>query len=478
MAGAILVRGIDAVLTEAGKTLDGPLDILIDNGRIAAVGPGLEAPGNCHVIDGKGRLAAPGLVNAHWHSPMQLSHGTSDRTNHKVFMWENQVDTANRSSEETYVSAMVGCLQMLKSGTTSVIDHFPEQGFGIEDVGTAVKAFEDCGMRAVVALRIFDEPYSDILPPPERRTPALEAALASGNTLEPRPLAESLEIVEESIRRFDRHAGRIRVFPAPSNPVRCSDALLVGCEQLARRHDTGVHCHMLETRTQAELAMARYGTTVIEHMRAIGAYSGRWSNAHCNWVSEREIAIMAELGAVAVLNPESNLKIGSGVPPVPKLVQAGVPCALGTDGASTNDNLVLQDAMQLAAMLHRPQEPDRRRWVTVADVVAMGTTGGAKAMLEPELGRLAPGAKADLVLYDLDASWWTPLNDIEQQLVFGERGGSVDTVIVDGRVVLAEGKPLFIDERAILAAARGILSRVRSRNGGVRAIAEAVAALE
>ena len=134
--------------------------------------------------------------------------------------------------------------------------------------------------------------------------------------------------------------------------------------------------------------------------------------------------------------------------------------------------------MQLAAMLHRPQEHDRRRWVTVADVVAMATTGGAKAMLEPDLGRLVPGAKADLVLYDLEASWWTPLNDIEQQLAFGERGGSIDTVVVNGRVVLAEGRPLFIDESAVLNAAKDILSHVRARNAGVRAIAETVAELE
>ena len=478
MAGAILIRGTDAVLTEAGAAIDGPLDILIENGRISAIGSELAAPDDCEIVDGKGRLAAPGLVNAHWHSPMQLSHGTADRTNHKVFMWENQIDTANRSPEEIYVSAAIGCLQMLKSGTTSVIDHFPEQGFEVENVATVVKAFEDCGMRAVVALRIFDEPYADILPPVDRRTRKLESALASGNTLDPRPLAESLEIVEELIRRFDRHEERIRVFPAPSNPVRCSDALLLGCEEIAQRYDTGVHCHMLETRSQVEIAMARYGTTIIEHMRSIGAFSGRWSNAHCNWVSDREIDIMAELGAVAVLNPESNLKIGSGVPPIPKLVRTGVPCALGTDGASTNDNLVLQDAMQLAAMLHRPQEQDRRRWVTVADVVAMATTGGAKAMLEPDLGRLVPGAKADLVLYDLEASWWTPLNDIEQQLVFGERGGSIHTVVVNGRVVLAEGRPLFIDETAVLNAAKDILSHVRARNTGVRAIAEAVAELE
>ncbi len=474
----ILLRNAAILLDRPGHVRHGPVDVLIRGGRIAEIGTGLGTPAGAEIIDARERLVAPGLVNAHWHSPMQLSHGTSDMTNHKVFMWENQVDTAHRSAEEIYASAVVGCLQMLKTGTTAVIDHFPEQGFTLEDVATVVRAYEDCGMRAVVALRIFDEPYSDILPPEGRRSPELLAALAEGNSLEPRPLAESLDLVRASIAAFDGRAGRIRIFPAPSNPVRCSDDLLIACEEIARAHDTGVHCHMLETQTQVGVAQARYGTTVIEHMHRIGAFSGRWSNAHCNWVSDAEIALMAEHGAVAVLNPESNLKIGSGVPPIPKLVAAGVPCALGTDGASTNDNLILQDAMQLAAILHRPSEPDRRRWVTVADVMAMATFGGARAMGEPDLGALAPGAKADLVLYDLRAPWWTPFNDAGQQFVFGERGGSVDTVIVDGRVVLKGGVSPLVDEAAVMNATRDMLGRVQARNGPIAAVARAVAATE
>jgi 5-methylthioadenosine/S-adenosylhomocysteine deaminase len=472
----LLIRNAACVLTGAGT--EHGSDILVEAGRITAIGPNVVAPPASRVIHAHNHLVAPGLVNAHWHSPMQLSPGTSDRMNHKVFMWENQVDTANRSKEEIYLSAVVGCLQMLKSGTTAVIDHFPEQGFGLDDVETVVKAFRDCGMRAVVALRIFDGEYSDIVPPPDRMTDELRAALAGGNTLQPRPMQESLDLVRAAIGQFDRTAGRIRVFPAPSNPVRCSDALLVACQEMAEDLDTGVHCHLLETRTQAELAARAYGRSMVEHMERIGAFSGRWSCAHCNWVSEAEIAIMGKLGAVAVFNPESNLKIGSGIPPIPALLAAGVPCAVGTDGASTNDNLILQDAMQLVAILHRAGEPDRRRWVTVDDAIAMATTGGAKAMLEPELGRLVPGAKADLVLYDLSAPWWVPLNDPAQQWVFGERGGSVDTVIVDGKVVVENGRVLTIDEKAVLNAAKSILPNVRNRNTGVRAIAQAVAALE
>ncbi len=478
MTGTIFIRGAEAVLLGGGAERRGRSDILIEDGLIAAIGADLAPPTGALIVDGRGKLVAPGLVNAHWHSPMQLSPGTADRMNHKVFMWENQVDTAARSQEEIYVSAVLGCLAMLKSGTTSVIDHFPEQGFGIEDVATVVSAYRDCGMRAVVALRIFDGEYSDILPTPDRIPAELAAALAAGNPLAPRPLRETLALVEACIAAFDHAAGRIRIFPAPSNPVRCSDDLLVAVEDLAVRFDTGVHCHLLETRTQVALAAGRYGTTQVEHMAEIGAFSGRWSCAHCNWVSDAEIAIMAELGAVAVSNPESNLKIGSGVPPIPKLLATGVPVALGNDGVSTNDNLILQDAMQLAAILHRPSEPDRRRWVTDGDAIAMATTGGARAMREDRVGRIEPGFKADLVLYDLAAPWWVPLNDPAQQFVFGERGGSVVTVIVDGKVVLEDGRPLTIDETAIVAAARTILPRVRARNGGIRTIADAVAALE
>jgi 5-methylthioadenosine/S-adenosylhomocysteine deaminase len=138
----------------------------------------------------------------------------------------------------------------------------------------------------------------------------------------------------------------------------------------------------------------------------------------------------------------------------------------------------MQDAMQLAAILHRPSEPDRKRWVTVDDVLSMATTGGAAAMMERDLGELKAGAKADLVLYDLNEPWWVPLNDALQQLVFGERGGSVRTVIVDGQILIDEGSATTIDVPAITSAAKGILQSVRKRNAGVRTVADAVAALE
>ena len=468
----LLLRNVRTFLQLASGTAQG-CDVLISQGRIAQIGPHVVAPAHARVLDCSSRLLAPGLVNAHWHSPMQAAHGTADRLDHKRFMWLNQADTANRSQEEIATSALLGCIQMIRSGTTSVIDHFPEQGFEVSDVAAVVDALERSGMRAVVALRVFDGEYSDIMPEAAQATPALTAAIRDHNPLVPRSLAQSMALLEACITSFDGRAGRIRVFPAPSNPVRCSDAFLIACQEMAERFDTGIHCHMLETRRQATLAQDQYGRSMVAHMAALGALDSRWSCAHCNWLTDDDIALMAQRGAVAVLNPESNLKIGSGVPPITAFLRAGLTCALGTDGASTNDNLVLQEAMQLAALLHRTSEPDHSQWVSAADVLRMGTTGGAAALREPELGQIAVGQKADLVLYDLNSAVWTPCNDPLQQFVFGERGANVRSVIIDGRLVMDEGVILTFDEAAVLQNARHLLQDTRERNAGIRLIADA-----
>lgn len=469
----LLLRQVATVL-DADAATEGPLDVLVEDGRIAALGADLRVQAaGAVVLDCSGQLLAPGLVNAHWHSPMQPAHGTADRLDHKRFMWANQADTAGRTAHEIGLSALLGCIQMIRTGTTAVLDHFPEQGFGPQDVQAVLDAYAGSGMRAVVGLRVFDGEYSDIMPEASQRTAALEDAIERHNPLRPAPAQQSLELLEECLSRFDRRHPRLRVFPAPSNPVRCSDGFLQAVHALAVRHDTGVHCHLLETRRQSELARQAYGRTMVAHLATLGALDDRWSCAHCNWLTPEDIALMAERGAVAVLNPESNLKIGSGVPPVARLVAGGVACALGTDGASTNDNLILQEAMQLAAFLHRTDEPDQARWTGAADVLRMATTGGAAALREPLLGRVAAGWKADLVLYDLQAPTWVPLNDPLQQFVFGERGAGVRRVIIDGNLVMDQGRILAFDEAAVLHEARHLLRDTRARNPGIQRIAQA-----
>jgi cytosine/adenosine deaminase-related metal-dependent hydrolase len=450
------------VLPGGGNWKPRRVDILIQGRTIAAVGA-VEGAESDRVIQGSSLLAVPGFVNAHYHSPLSILRGTADGFSHPAFMWQNQVDTAQRTAHEVYVSALLGGVEMLATGTTAVIDHFPEQGFPPEHVDAVARAYRELGMRAAIALRVFDEAYDDIAPPG-----GLPAALAGANPLAPPPLAESMDLVEQAVKRHDDPSGMLRVFPAPSNPSRCSDALLVACEQLARRHGLGVHTHLLETEVQTRIAQERYGTTMVRHMDRLGLLSSRLSCAHAIWLGEDDMALLAARGVTVVHNPESNLKVGAGFMPLPAMRRHGLRVALGTDGASTNDNLVLHEAMRLAVILHRPKQA-RSEWARAEDALDMATVAGAAALqCAQSVGRIAPGQSADLVLYDLAKPRWTPCNDPAQQLVFAENGDSVHTVLVAGRIVVDNGRVAGVDLDGLLREARGMLLAVRSRNSALQ----------
>jgi cytosine/adenosine deaminase-related metal-dependent hydrolase len=320
-------------------------------------------------------------------------------------------------------------------------------------------------MRAAIALRVFDEAYDDIVPPgglPRGFPDPLVAA----------PLGETMALLEEAVTKYDGEL--LRVFPAPSNPSRCSDALLLKCEELARRRGLGVHTHLLETEIQKRIARERYGTTMVRHMERLGLLSPRLSCAHTIWIDEDDIALLAARGVTVVHNPESNLKVGAGFMPLPSMRRNGLRVALGTDGASTNDNLVLHEAMRLAITLHRPRE-ERSRWARAGDALDMATIAGAAALqCGDTVGRIAVGQSADLVLYDLSKPRWTPCNDPAQQLVFAENGDSVHTVLVSGEIVVEAGRVKGVDVEALLREARGMLKTIRGRN---RALQSAVHSL-
>jgi len=432
-------------------------DIAIDGPVIEAVGKVAERPGDT-LVAGRDFLAVPGLVNAHYHSPLSVLRGTADGLGHAAFVWQNQADTAARTAQEVYVSALLGGIEMLASGITAVMDHFPEQGFAMPHVDAAVRAYKDLGLRAALALRVFDEPYDDIAP-----AEGLPPALAKLNPLAPPPLEQSLELVHAAVGAHDDPLGLVRVFPGPSNPSRCSDRLLTECDALARSRGLGMHTHLLETSIQVRIARERYGTTMVQHLERLGVLSSRLSCAHTIWLEEDDMARLAARGVTVVHNPESNLKVGAGYMKLPAMRRRGVRIALGTDGDITNDNLSLHEAMRLAATLHRPLEP-RDQWPQAADVLEMATASGAAALQNDGIGRIAPGYSADLALYDLRSLRWTPCNDAAQQLVFAETGDSVHTVFVAGRVVIEDGKPTGVDRDALLQEARGLLKGIRERN--------------
>src|SRR5258708_783847 len=195
-ASRLLLRNGTALTLAGGDELIERTDILIENSRIAAIGPVADAvAASCdRVIDIEGKLVVPGFVNGHLHSAATLCPGTVDAVSHPIFMWLNQADSAGRTPREVYVSVMLGCLQMLLTGTTAVIDHFPEQNFSAADVEAAVKGYEEAGMRAVVALRIWDGEDGDIFPDPGQAPPGLMARLRQISPPNPRPLAAPLDL--------------------------------------------------------------------------------------------------------------------------------------------------------------------------------------------------------------------------------------------------------------------------------------------
>ncbi len=476
-AGSLLVRNT-TILADAGAgdVIEG--DILVRDGVITAVGEVPPQPEGSigRIIDGAGLLAAPGLVNAHMHSQSATMAGFADSLSHPAFMWLTQAHTSRRTPEEIRLAVLLSAAQMLTTGTTALIDHFPGQRFTTADMDAVLAAWEETGLRATLGMRFFDGSFGDIIPSGVDVPPSVAAMVGGAGLLAPHPLEDLREQMPDLVARWHGRSGRIGVFPAPSNPDRCSDAALLFCAELAERHDLGIHTHLLETRTQARIARERYGESSLAHLDRLGVLSDRWSCAHAIWLEDQDIALMARRGVTAVHNPESNARIGAGRMRTPEMLAAGVPIALGTDGSGANDNLVMQEAMRAAALLHRADEPERRRWVTARDALRMATHGGAGAMrLAGRIGAIAPGQRADIVLYDRNAPWWRPLNDATAQLVFAETGAAVRSVIVDGRILVEEGHILSFDAEAALGEIEAMERSLRRRNADLFAAARAIA---
>jgi cytosine/adenosine deaminase-related metal-dependent hydrolase len=390
-------------------------------------------------------------------------------------MWLTQAHTSRRTPDEIRLSVLLTAYGLLTSGTTTAIDHFPGQRFTKADMDAVLGAWSETGMRIVLGMRFFDGAFSDIFPP----TPlpnALMARMSDVELLKPQPFDELADLMESTITHWHGQP-RLSVFPAPSNPDRCSDKALLLCAELAARHDTGIHTHLLETKKQAEIAQARYRATAVRHLENLGVLSDRWSCAHSIWLSDDDIDLMASRRVTAVLNPESNDRLGTGVARAPEMLRRGVRLALGTDGSSANDNLVLHETMRTVAMAHRTREPDRSRWIAAEDALRMATAGGAGAIRHAALGEISPGFAADLTVYRLDAPWWVPVNDVVNQLVFAETGASVETVLVDGRVVVENRKIQTFDVDAMLREVRSMTRSLRARNDDLFKVANEIAEL-
>ena len=450
-------------LVDVGAGQFARADVAVSGGRIAAVGPGLEGD---QVVD-CGRLAVvPGAINAHCHSNENWFRGLWDNLPLEPWLLFSYPVLAApaQSPDEIYVRTLLGGIEMLRSGATCVVDFLYElQGFSDESLEAVVRAYRDLGLRALIGLAIADRAYHE--------TVVLDAGLVDAGLIarlereKPPSWDEWETFVRHAVERFHRPEEGIAICPAPSGPQRCTDELLTGTAALAEELDLAVHIHVLETRMQALSGRRMYGRTLPEHLDALGFLSPRVSFEHGIWLTDGDIELVRERGVTVVHNPVSNLKLGSGICPVPALLRAGVNVALGTDGMCSNDGNDMYAAVKTAALLHKVWEVDYEEWLGAAEAWAMATEAGAAAAGDRDgLGRIEPGRRADLVLLDLDTLPFTPLNDPLRQLALGSTTLAVRSVLVGGRFVLRDGGLVGVDETAILAAGRELGGEVVARH--------------
>lgn len=439
------------VLKSDGKLLEGQ-DVIVDGDLIADVGSGLARGHNGieKTIDGKNKLIIPGLVNAHLHSHDRFDKGRFDNLPLEIWMAAYNPPTGKKdwSAEEIYLRTLLNCIELIKSGTTTVIDDVTHTDLtSHEKIDAVFHAYEDAGLRARVSISFSDRPYFNTIPFLEEFLPdAVKKDLVAGQQTKPDTI---LALWNEYGRKWRDRVGFVL---SPSGPQRSSDQFLRETSRVSNELDLPIIIHVLETKVQEVTGYLFYNRSLVEHMKSINILSRRTNLVHCVWVNDRDIELIAEAEASVIHNPVSNLKLGSGIAPISKILKAGINVGLGTDNNNANDSANIMEAMKFGALINKVTDYDYDNWIGAKEVLQMTTYAGARCIgLEDEIGELAKGKKADFIILNLNSLPFIPRHNLLHQLVFCETGESIETVVIDGRTVYDNGKILTFNEDKIKA---------------------------
>ncbi len=427
--------------------------LMIDGNRIAAIGAGnppqtliaqslgatLQYP---HIVDASHKLAIPGLINAHTHLEQTFMRGYSAGRSLldwlHGYIWKLQ---AAMSLDDIRLACTLGMVEALRGGATTILQHF-KLPYTHEHSDAVLQTAERLGVRLVLARGWADQGVNAESP------------------------ASILADLERLFSQWHNGAGgRISIANGPLAPWRCSADTLQRTTGLARRHDAVTHCHMNET--QAEVAMtvaAQAGQRPVEWFASLGLLGKDFHAVHGVWLSERERELLAQHGTTVTHCPAANMILASGMAPVPGLLAQGVNVALATDGPASNDGQDMIEMMRLAAYLGRVSTLDEQA-MPPRQVLDMATAGGARALQRSDIGRLEAGAKADLVLLDMNAAHIQPAGNLLSALVYNACGSDVDTVFVNGRILMADKQVKVVDEDALLDECRERAAHLARRAG-------------
>lgn len=419
-------------------------DILIEDGEIIAVGKNLASEAPQQVVDASGRLVIPGLINAHYHSHDTLCRGLFEELPLEMWLLYTLPMGQNRSREEVRARTLVGALESLRAGITTVQDMLGLSPLNELYTDIVLSAYREAGIRVVFSPMVWDIPavamvrHKEVLPTDVQEMLGTTAL----------PMREQLDYLEAQFARYPAR-GTQHWAVAPFAPQRCTPKMLQACAALAEKHDLPVYTHLYETKGQVLIArelFAEHGGSLITYLERNGLLGPRLNIVHSVWIARREIERIATADAGIVLNHLSNMKLKSGIAPVSDLRESGVRLGLGCDNCSGSDVQNVFQAMKLFCLFAAVGEPEPGK-PAAPEALRHATVGNARtAGLQDRLGQLKPGFRADMVLIDLKDAAYLPYNSAARQLVYTETGRGIETVIVDGRIVMQGRKMKTIDE--------------------------------
>jgi 5-methylthioadenosine/S-adenosylhomocysteine deaminase len=416
------------ILTPGAVAIDGADIVEVDRPEAIAA---RYAPGQ--TIDARRDVVMPGLINTHTHAPMVMFRGLADDL--ALMEWLQKyifpAEAKTVSPEFVRTGTRLAALEMIESGTTTFADMY----YFEEEIARTAR---DAGLRGVLGETIIQ------FPSPDAKTP------------------------EEGVARAERFIQAFKDDPlivpaiAPHALYTNTREDLIASAQLARKYHVPVLIHLEETQDELQQAREKFHATPVQYLESIGFWGQRTLAAHGVWASDEDIQILKRRGVGVAHNPESNMKLASGAAPVTKYLAAGIPLGLGTDGAASNNDLDMFEAMRQASFLAKLSTRDPTA-VPAATALEMATIGGARALgLEKTIGSLEAGKRADLIVVSMGAARQTPTYNPVSDLVYVTRGDDVLTTIVNGRVLMRDRKVLTLDAPAVIADANTLAGRVRA----------------
>ena len=406
--------------------------LLIKDDLIAEISDEIDDSNADKIIDAEGKILLPGLINTHTHLSMTLFRGLADDLS--LDSWLNDhiwPMEANLNGDYCYIGALLGAVELIKSGTTTFSDMY----FYMEDVARAV---DDAGIRAVLSYGMID--FGDA----ERREAEIK---------------ENMALYDACNGMAD---GRIKVFFGPHSPYTASEELLVKVRELADEHNIGIHIHVSETQKEINDSLDERGIRPFEYLEKIGFLGPDVVAAHCVWLSDEEIEIIKKHGVKVSHNPCSNMKLASGVAPVSKLIDNDICVSIGTDGASSNNNLDLIEELKTASLLQKVSTLDPKV-LTSDEAIEMATIKGAEALgLDDEIGSIEVGKKADIILIDTNSANMVPdSSSLSSNVIYSANGSNVDTTICNGKILMENKKLTTLDEDEIYAKAKQAIKELK-----------------